>query len=817
MAIQKQFSIFIFALFLINLNAYANTPVDCAALLEKAGIARDAGDTNLAIGLEEHPFLNLVLPDASLNLLSRSPMNTMSAAQRILAIIKSYGFNDVPNPAGMGSIRRYNLFSNGLKDAKGKYLRIVGHEQAIEAVVSQLETMARGEPTYPVLLVGVPGTGKTMFMEVLREALLQRTTSDTQFATHTYAWQGLDKIPSLNEYTQEGERCPIHDSPFVLLPQPFQAAVLEKLVGDPVQKLVGVKPQPKKEMCPRCAHIQKEIVRHYSRETGRALTAAEIVEKLNDHVVVKRLVLGGLGTSPIIPRQADDADIGGLFMAKDPFALSLGPDHPFYYRINGAISGGNGSALFLDEALKQPKQLLDLLLTLIQGSRVKIGGAPELPLDTVIMIGTNTADLVEHLAQNPQSPLVDRVKRTPMNHPIAPDKIIEITAVSLPGLSMKPLRSAVDTKPVLVNEAPGQLFSTVGKFEAPDKRYFLQVGEGEDRVHISPEALSFLSQVVALSRMSFDPEAAKKAAGVKPGENWPLLEAPIFRDPILRLKAIMGLTPITPSQAMELAKLSQLLDEGTFGISARKVDDWLKDAIAEARKKENGNCVTPLLLKQVLDKMILEKAFGSDPQQLVTIARIARIIADHFTVPALKNALYEALALSKDNTLEQVYEEIIDEMIALSTDLQATHYRNEVTGQNVSIKRARLAEIEGIYVRETGRPLAFTEIAQFHLGRRRFQDGASSGATSSVRHENLMSAIVRWHVSKQAELFGTTFGKVLKIGTQQAQATADERELFSGFMRTLQDSRGFCPVCAAKAMEMISEDPGVVRTSSSGE
>jgi predicted Ser/Thr protein kinase len=674
-------------------------------------------------------------------------------------------------------------------------------------VVSQIEAHAQGDRAglYPVLLVGVPGSGKSELLEAFRQAASHHTLKTPDNFVYSYEWRGLSDVPALREYVYEGEGvetrtpCPMHDSPFVLMPEPVQDAIL-KVAGPAASKMIGgLKPAPKRHMCPKCAFFRQELIRHYSQQRGHILTPSEVADILDKHIVLRRTVMGDPGTMPLLPAQAKDVDWSGLFVSKNPAVFLKDPSHPLAYNYNGAILGGNGSAVMLDEVGKNSVDLLAKFLNMFQSRKVQEGGAPLIELDTVFFTATNTKDLVDLRAKDPQSPFVDRLDRSQMNWSIFPEEVVKTAAYEFEGLTATKLGDPNAT-PVRGRDALEDLIpqrETGKPAVTTDRRYNLNIELGDTNVHMAPQALMFVARVAALSRMSFDGKAAEKW-GIDPD----LVAQPPFRNMAARLKALEGTYTMTPSQAMELMKLSELSGEGTFGMSARDVTKWLKLAVQESKKAHNGNCVTPGLLRETLDWMVRNEKIGVTAEERVNFLKLARLVALEFTKPAMISDINEAVSGSQDGTIHQIYDELIAEMMQLHRDPGSKTYIPNGTNTPMPIRRDRLAAIEMIYQKNTGRPLSISEIAMFTQGQ--VLSGNSRGVE---RHRDLLSAITTWQAAKTAEAHDANLRKLIAIAAGRANGSADELDLVHKLTDAMEHEFGYCKHCAMKALEMIQEAP----------
>lgn len=813
-------------------NDVASAPFSCDAYLQKFNPAYQPEaqmvDHSIEAVRETHSLLDLIRPDANgETLATKHPFIVMSAAQRLLAIVEGAGSEAIPDPrTGEGTVIRYNLFSSGSEVTGGR--RVIGQYHAIEQLVAHLRAAADGHRSGRLvpLLVGGPGSGKSEFIEIFREGLQHQTLHNSQNFAYTYGFVGLEKIPSLRADFPEDDtgvspeyRCPHNDSPLVPFPEVFQNAIVNQ-ASAAVGHLIKRAPSPKRKMCLHCQHIHDQILAHYFRD--RTPTPAEVVEVLNKHIVVHRLVMGTPGTAPIIDNPGNDVDLGTFFAKVNPsiaFGAGRGISYPLSQMINGQIPSANGGPVLLEEFLKwNPKKALEPMLTAIQGHRFSIFGSGELNFDVYFMAATNTDDVakIAALTEAHKSPILDRMVPIFMNWTIRPHEIGEILAYEQPTLEMRALNQS--GAPVELVRGHGNLSvlfprpeSPLVEAQGPDGRFDLSVrngaGEHETHTHISPQAYMYIARVVALSRMKLDRKTLAEY-NKEFGTARPDVAAPIFTSEEARLNMLEGRGQLDSSALQEFWRYSDNVGEGTFGISARDASKWLAAAVSEAQKPGNDGCVTLTLVRETLNRLMTgkEPVIGANKAERAHISRLAGIVSAQISIPEVARDMFLAFAESDGDTIKQTYDQVVSDLLALNANSQETHHISPETRRRVQINHGRLERIKFWYQTVSGgQQLAINEIAMFKLN----QDRAGSNASGreQVRHPVLLKAVARYEAENSARHYETRLERIVEILAGTKDPTAQEKALADSTMSYLREKKGYCPVCASQAVHLLRVQP----------
>lgn len=713
------------------------------------------------INTEENRLLELIEED--LNFVNDHPTCIMSAAQIIYAMILDQGhsYRDLP---GYGNVPVYSIFSEE-NEVNGRR-RIVGQYEGIKAVVEGIEAQARGLKTgvRVPLLVGIHGTGKTEFRTVVANVLRNLTRNDSKFYVHEISWlvPALKDIPEIANYIKviQGTefRSPLHSSPVSILPKAYQD-VLKKRGKQIIQDMLGSYPVFDMEADPLSKYIRNAIMKYFltssddyvestltelgiERNEGGSFSALDEVKILDKYMRIRRVVLGEPGTVPLIDAQGDEIDYQGLIMSENPiFRMLTGASDVWSWSYNGAVLSGSRNFIFLDEFFRNDPALRDMFLGIMESRVVTRGGSPAVPVDSVIIAATNSANLDKALVDSKSHAQVNRMRQIPFEWSTNPGEIAMILLyMNGKGIQMKKLDVGtmqddmdqdfdLEFQPMLIDELFPKIVS--GKpMLTPDARYKLVFGnDEEDGVFIAPHTLMFMADFIATTRIN---TSVKDAQELKGGEQ--IIGDPIFRDPLTRLKVLKNEAPILGSQQQELYKLSKKLREGSFGMSSRVAGTWLSESINEARQAGNDQTLTPIILRRVYERLLNEGTLEIlDIPTEIKWKSLMDTVAEGVLIPKLHNDIYSSF--HSDGKASEIYDEIILEIVTLFQDVEAKEYETP-NGQQMNIDRDRLEKVSKIFQQKTGRPLAVQQMATFYL-----QQIARSNGAKARRNKNLLDSI----------------------------------------------------------------------------
>ena len=328
-------------------------------------------------------------------------------------------------------------------------------------------------------------------------------------------------------------------------------------------------------------------------------------------------------------------------------------------------------------------------------------------------------------------------------------------------------------------------------FQGPDHRYHLWMIRQGQKLHVSPHVLLFMGQVLASTRISTDPDAAKKVLSAD--NPLKIINGALFRDPVVRLKAYMGEDRPIDSQLIELAEVSTRLREGSFGISSRDGETWLETALAEAAKPQNGGCLTPQVVLFTFRQLLSQSTIQfPDNETRIRWEALMQAIARAFLSRDLKMDI--DMAYSKDTgVIDSTYWELISEMMALNDDPQATQYVDPGSTQRRVINQNRLGEIKRRYLELRGRPLAIEQIAVQH---------ARSGRRGGVEtmDNGLKQAIVAYFSDRTME---TARIPDLARFASTGEGNENVQRVYSGFLDMMIHDLGYCEHCLRQALDFV--------------
>ncbi|OGQ14870.1 MAG: hypothetical protein A3B70_08410 [Deltaproteobacteria bacterium RIFCSPHIGHO2_02_FULL_40_11] len=842
-------------IFFISQNfSYAGLD-DCEHIFDAS--KNNVVDLQLEIEKEAYDLKALLDPKHSLAV--SHPLMVMNAAQRILSLIYFGGMKEVAYPLSPdGKVRMYPVFSQGSRLTDGRL--IIGQLAEIDELMEVIKTNGYKLP----LLLGPHGTGKSEILEILALLAKNLTTLHPDFYMYDFGWQNLSTIPALQaELLKIGDHenvrmCPMHDSPFTLLPKDVQEGVLTQ-AQERVLALSGQSPAPVREPCVQCQYIRGKVLQHYATEKlgklkpedreilkrlkGLArfqtlssedqtllsklqkkgeLSSEEILEALNRHTVVRRMVIdSSRGSAPIVDAQPQDTDWNGLIAA--PHGLMrdiLGPSHPLAWHFNGKFLGGNGNVIFLDEVLQNADDFRKFLLRTLQARTLDQGGMPKTPFDAVMIAASNTATR-DKIVQDPNNvPQLDRMWEIMFNYSVIPHEIAKLMVhfVKLKGVTVwqqKLSRSLAkeEASDGAVSEVPTegvaqhavelanleQLFPMVepGKaLQGPDGRYKYWAEKEGRRIHVSPHTILFMADVAAASRIVTDVKAAERQ--LSDTQPHAILRSMLFRDLVTRLKVYQGLDRPLDSELEELKELRIKLKEGDQGISSRDVEKWLDLALSQATRSENHFCLTPQIAIRVF-RDLLNRGTIKAPNLKTRLQweKYMQVVGRSFLVPDIQTDIN--VALSRDTGLvDATYEEILYEMMALNDDPSATRYTNRRTNQKRAINAKRLDVIRNIYLSLKGRPLAIQQIALQHL---RSWD-VTTKPEEIVQDPGLKESIVKYLSDKTMEV--VSLPDLVQFSDTQ-EGTDQTRQAWTSFQKVMIDQLGYCPTCLKHAMDFAME------------
>lgn len=797
-----------------NDNSAANTLTSCNALLTASGRAKTVTAEDLDALTERHG-LEVLFQTGDDSFIHQHPWLLMSAPQRILHLINYVEPREVTDPrTGFGMRIRYPFFSDALDLTDGYF--IIGQMEGIEALVANIEEAADGKSTgfHVPLLLGPPGTGKSRILELLRSGLKNGTAKIPEFYAYTFEWVGLENFPELKgslppDFTNEKDAIPfpdpINDSPFTLLPEEVQDAILSQHKARVVE-VVGRTPRPKRELSPKSKMIRDAILKKAQADKGQSLTPAEQVAALSQHVRIKRLFLGTQETSPILANQGPEPKVNRLFGSPNPLVRFKRSQRDPFAVDEGVVAMANQGVIFWDELLKNESSLLGQLLNYFSSGKVEASPATSIPVDVYNIAASNTEDVPRILERDPDSPLLSRGNKIPWNYLIQPDEIGREILIGMSDVRIRQLGSDPDTE---FREISGagllDLFperQVNQPIESPRGRYAVVLDGDEDTgVYVGPHSLEFMSYVVLLSRLNFDPTA------VKTKQQYPMVQNndAIFASPVVRLRVLTGQMEATQAQLENLAAISEHSGEGEYGMEHRDVERWWGAVVAEAKKSSNSRTITPSLMYETLVKLTRKKKIlPENPELRERIIIFAMMVFQEFVAPAMKEDLNLAFARSEGrDVIDQIYDEMLQEIHTLSTNPDANHYHSRSANERRPIDRERFKAIGAIYQQMTGRGLSIQEIATWQMFNSRFE--REDGRTSVQRNPGLIRAIAAYQTEVVLRKESMNVQRLLDVASGHVTDPKPNEQARAGELTAiLRDELGYNLHSAHRALQFLS-------------
>lgn len=594
---------------------------------------------------DEQSLLSLLATDPAKNLLVKHPLVGMNAFQKTTTWVTSLPADRILDPQlGGRMVTVYPTLSEGGSHNSGRF--IVGHYEELEAFVDWLKQGAMGDGSRKKMwtFIGPAGTGKTEVSDVINEVgkvLSERSPNHFDF---TFKFVGLGEIDSIRDFlipvrdsetgavTYQDVPTPFYESPLVMLPRSFQSAALNNVHAvDAAEQMLGHGATPFLERSPPTEFFRSEIIKHYkSKHPDWDWTDDRtVLNVLARHVRLVRWIPGKTVPDSKLDAQGRDIDWSAIFFKENPLVSSIyGSGHPLAYSYNGLLPRSQGRVITLDEFYRNSEALRDTFLGFIESRRIS-RGATNLPVD-VVVIGAANDENVEHVVgEGRAAAQIDRTNPAPFRlqtHPLEVYKLL-LVMKGLGNLEQQKLVGRTEIvndeaafvphplEPVNLKELFVDARSAGQHMTGPDGRYALWLRNGrKDKILFGPHSLSLMAYVTAASRISTDKEQAQQLTTVGPLK---VLGDAVFTNADARLKAMTGELPVSPPVAHELRQLANLLREGSKGISQRGASNtWLSAVIAAAKRPENGNTVTPQLVREVFSELLDKKKINFPTSRL---------------------------------------------------------------------------------------------------------------------------------------------------------------------------------------------------------
>ena len=372
-------------------------------------------------------------------------------------------------------------------------------------------------------------------------------------------------------------------------------------------------------------------------------------------------------------------------------------------------------------------------------------------MDTVIVAASNSANLDIAKADSASDAQVDRMRPIPFEWSTHPGEIAKILLyMNGKGMMMQRLDNETleeadlsdniedNLEPINIDLLFPELLPG-RSMQTSDGRYKLIYGDSEEEgIFISPHAIMFMADFIACTRMNVNPKDALDLGGSQQ-----LIGTPMFKDHLARLQVLKQEVQIQSAQQKELYKLSRELKEGSFGLSARVAGRWLSESINEAKLEGNDNTLTPVILRKVYEKFQIDGALEAPDLATEQLwSHLMDMVAEGILIRKLRSDIYQSF--HKDGRAQEIYDEIILEIVALTGDPEATTFETN-SGQYMSIDRDRMKKIASIY-EKSGKYFDIPQIGAFYFN----QIARYGGKTA--RDKDLLDAISQ-HLAENLDAF----------------------------------------------------------------
>lgn len=790
----------------------------CAALIGGDGAAGEEPLRGYSDLTAKYKLLEFFNPNGGLAV--ERPLVGMNAAHRLLSLILSEKVSEHPDPdSPLHRLKRYEFFTAGGSLTQGR--RVVDRDRVVEAIVSQVREQAaspHGAGAKVIMVRGTPATGKSEVLEAIRAGYVNVPRVKPEYQLFTFRWKNLGDIAALKDSLPDGATefvSPLAHSPVLLLPEKFRAGYLKRITPWALEH-TGVAPQLYAELNPQDKFIYDQVLLHETKGSSAPLSENQALAILNKYVDVIPLTEEMLRKKALfLPRQSKPVNYKTLLWMQNP-AVSLGgggPSHPFAHHITGSIPMASDGVVLLDEFGKNEPDFLDKMLTFFQSRRLADGGMTLEFLDVVIMTATNDDEINEIKKKHPNSALISRMAEVPSYWSVRPASTAAILAYEgRQNLQVEKLpRPEADARsghlvplasdPKLLDELFPENPRTAERVGFPDGRYALwygsNAGGSNKATHISPYAMLYLTSFVALTRSAFNAKALEDA-----GLNFPLLIEPVFRDRVGRLRYLLGKGDLSDAHRVQMATFRAFLSEGSFGIDHRKVTEILP--LARDMAEKAGTCITPRIIRSVLEGRAQNHTLAGSDETAVDWVRLLPVVEEHFVVPGFQSDVRRALlGPAAEASLRSIYRQLILEMGALGDRADATEY--VMDNIRHTIDRRRLADIQEIYRKSTGKSLDFTEISRFHA-----VGFAAQGDQQVLAHANqgLIDAILTWQQVQLTRGIGAAEGGLATVVGVAADRISGS-DAAQGQALALKDNlikfHGYCPHCARESFLLVDK------------
>lgn len=688
-------------------------------------------------------FLN---PNDAENLAILHPFTVANAAEKQYALMTHVPAREAVDPLFRVKKVTIHPMLAGEHPASGGRM-VVGQEDSLHTFVQFLGSIARGDRTGKAIgFPGPPGTGKTETLYVADRIETNLSVED-KYKQYSYRFKNLHTIPFLRpmfRFDRDGNPNQNYldpdmaRSPFTLLRADMQDRVLKDVVPKIRKKWNmtitkgWILPEPKTEA------ILQAIFEHEFPDIAEGrmdvmdLAEDEYLGILRKYVVIvpKSLVQKRAEEAGIIRAQTDNPNWQALFAAPNMSrAAYYTQNHPLAIDYTGQVFKTDGGLLMFDEMYRNPPELLNTALEIVQNQVVQTDFGKPVKLDIVPVWNANDESIEKAREDQALKASLDRTEQNPMRLLLPPNQIeaVSLFQVDVKRFKMR-LLDANEILPVdfpVVYPAPdsqGKTYSAYG-------RYALYYDAGDFDILISPLTLNYMSWLAAATRFNVEPARLME---FKDELNLITANPALFTDPLTRLRIALGERSVELPEKMELSRVVDLLKEGDTGISSRDVETWFKKALNNA-VEERKRVLTPRMM-DIAFAQLLDRGTIKPPKKETRAAwQLIRARVKHEMILPKLDQDVKSIISGDGQKAERIYDEIEREFIEIASNPGAKHVLPDDGSQGMPINRERLEEVKKIYREKFGREFSPSFLLRHLRGARRGQGERDGQLLDAVR------------------------------------------------------------------------------------
>ncbi len=754
-------------------------------------------------------------------LLVQSPINLMHSGQKTAAWLNAVPAYEVKDPIYNNGTRKiYPTLSGGAPELTDG-LMIVGNYEALEQIGAYFEAQAEGNEVKgkALLLAGTSGTGKSELPRVFSALSSNLSKTHPFYYRYTFEWVGLENIPDLRFYYQsqlvsykQGNKtveymspieAPIDDSPFVLLPKSLQEQIITEAEPIVKEKITsGLKVFNGKD--PITESIYNKVIAHYQREYPQKygeLTDEKVIEILDNHIKVKRIIREGKDIFPLVSAQGKDVDLAGLFVSDNPIVkITKGPKDAHSYHYNGKVLRGHGGVVLFDEFMRNPQDLIDYLLESFESRKIELGGSQVIQLDYVPLVITNTESIEKAIAEGGQlKATIDRMTPVDMNLGVVPQDIARTMV-----LMMRPTQQSLKMKKI-GPKTSGEKWVTADinklypipqsngtksqKLQTHESNYALSMEYRGKTIDIPPHTLEAISYIISATRIKTSlNEVNKEGLG-----HMHTPTKPVFRDPIVRIRYFIGDHEVPPSVEQELFQLHHALKEGLTGISNRDAaGNWIRKLFDYAVNK-NFSSITYDSILHVLNDSLLQKKIAvtkNSPTIRNQWLGLAERVFLQMIIPSIEEDIILAYNSGSDE-VAPIYNEIKQSLLARNADPYAKTYDTQ-TGTPELIDDKRLARIKEIFHKRNGQPLSANNLISM-------QGTGQDGEFWKPLRQTILEYL------SEEKVNSASIDKLWSYTRNNGNVDENFAQVFDNFSRVMIDELGYSEESIQSALNIVRQ------------